>query len=185
MSEAIAVIGLDAFLQAEAASEFRHELVGGRVYGLAGGSERHELASGLLFEAMAPGVRSAGCRPFIANRMLRTPSGNVYYPDIMVACGTAAHRLYETDATLIVAVLSPSTTDVDRREKAVAYAEAPSLQQLILVDPDVRRIEVARPEGGAIRTWEAFGPGSVVRTPYGDIDVDALYEAIDTAATAT
>lgn len=183
MSEAIGFVPFDAFLEGEAVSECRHELVGGRVYALAGGSERHELASGLLFELLAPGARSAGCRPFIANRMLRTPNGNTYYPDVMVVCGPAAHRLYETDASLVVEVLSPSTTDVDHREKAVAYAGTASLEQLILVHPDVPRIEVAQPRDGAVRTWEAFGPGGVIRTAFGDIDVDALYEAITRAAT--
>lgn len=183
MSEAIAFVSLGAFLEREEMSQRRHELVGGRVYAQAGGSERHDLATGLIYELLAPGARSAGCRPFMANRLLRTPSGNAYYPDIMVVCGPAPHRLYETDAALIVDVLSPSTEDVDRREKAVAYAESASLRQLLLVDPDVRRIELAAPGGGAIRLWEAFGAGDLVRTAYGDIDVDALYEAVDRTAT--
>jgi Uma2 family endonuclease len=158
-------------------------LVGGRIYALAGGTERHDLAAGLIYELVAAEARSAGRRPFTANRLLLTPSGNAYYPDVMVVCGSAPHRLYENNASLIIEVLSPSTSDVDRREKAVAYAELASLQQLVLVHPDVRRIEVAEPGGGSIQDWQAFGPGDLVKTAYGDIDLDALYDVIDRTAT--
>lgn len=101
----------------------------------------------------------------------------------MVVCGPAAHRFYEADPALIVEVLSPSTADQDRREKAVAYAASTSLSLLALVDPNIRRIEVARPVEGAITDWTVYGPGDVISSPFGDIDVDALYETIDRTAT--
>jgi Uma2 family endonuclease len=72
----------------------------------------------------------------------------------------APHRLYETDPPLIVEVLSPSTQDQDRREKAVAYAESSDLGLLFLVDPEARRIEVARPAGGRIRDWQDYDPAT-------------------------
>lgn len=168
MSGAIAFCSAEEFLFGEELAERRHELVGGRVYAMAGGSERHDLVAGLIYELVAPGSRLRGCRPFTANRLLRTPSGNLYYPDVLVACGPAPHRLYETGPALIVEVLSPSTADIDRREKAVAHAEAEPLQLLLLVDPDARRIEAARPSGGRVTEWTVFGPGEVVATGFGD-----------------
>ncbi|MGH9056875.1 MAG: Uma2 family endonuclease [Acidimicrobiales bacterium] len=183
MSEAIAVISFDSFIEGEQTAERRHELVGGRIYAMAGGSERHDLAAGLLYELLAPAARSAGCRPFTANRLVHTRTGNAYYPDVVVVCGPAAHRFYEADPALIVEVLSPSTADQDRREKAVAYAASTSLSLLALVDPNIRRIEVARPVEGAITDWTVYGPGDVISSPFGDIDVDALYETIDRTAT--
>jgi Uma2 family endonuclease len=158
VSEAIAFISFDSFVGEEQNSERRHELVGGRVYAMAGGSERHDLAAGLLYEFFAPGARSAGCRPFTSNRLLRTRGGNADYPNVMVVCGPAAHRLYEADPAVLIEVLSPSTADQDRREKAVAYAE--SLVLLALVDPTIRRIEVARPVAGTIRAWTLYGSTS-------------------------
>jgi SAM-dependent methyltransferase len=79
--------------------------------------------------------------------------------------------------------LSPSTAGVERREKAVAYAEATSLRLLVLVDPDTRRLELAWPINGAIDTWDVRGPGDVVATEFGDIDVDAVYDIVDRTAT--
>jgi Uma2 family endonuclease len=185
VTEAIAFTPFESYLDREQLAERRHELVGGRVYALAGGSERHDLAAGLIYEALAPGARSSGCRPFTSNRLVRTRGGNGYYPDVMVACGPAAHRLYETDPAVIVEVLSPSTGDLDRREKAVAYAESTSLALLLLVDPGNRRIEVARPAGGRIHDWTVYGPGDVVSTAFGDLDVDAICDAVDQTATTT
>lgn len=185
MSEAIAYVSFDEFLEAEALSEVRHELVGGRVYVMAGGTERHDLVAGLIFHALTPGALRAGCRPFTGNRILHTPSSSAYYPDVMVVCGRAPDARHETEASLIVEVLSPSTANVDRREKAIAYAAIPTLRWLLLVHPEERRIEVARPDSGAgrILAWESYGPGQVVFTAYGNISVDDLYDLVDRTAT--
>jgi len=183
VSEAIATCSFEDFLEAEQLADRRHELVGGRVYAMAGGSERHDLIAGLTYELVAPEARSRGCRPFISNRLVRTMSGNAYYPDVFVACGGAPHRLYESSPVLVVEFLSRSTADLDRREKAVGYAASESLSLLLLVDPDARRIEAARPAAGKIGAWAAYGPGDVVATEFGDIDVDTLYDVIDRTAT--
>src|SRR2546421_2974532 len=166
MAEVLTYTPFERYLDGEVASQRRHELVGGRVYALAGGSERHDLVAGLLYEILAPGARARGCRPFTANRMVRTDCGNAYYPDVMIVCGAAPHRLYETDPVLIVEVLSPSTQDQDRREKAVAYAESSAMELLLLVDPDARRVEVARPAGGRIRDWRGYGAGGGIAPPH-------------------
>ena len=184
MSEAIAWVSLDDFVSGEERSERRHELVGGRLYLMAGGSERHDLAAGLLYELVAGRARAANCRPFTANRIVHTRHDAAYYPDVMVVCGPAAHRLYETDPTLVIEVLSPSTADTDRREKALAYAASPTLRHLLLVDPDKRRIEVAQ-RTGTDHTWKAYGPGDVVVTDYGPIDLDAFYDQLDSIATTS
>ncbi|MDP9404319.1 MAG: Uma2 family endonuclease [Actinomycetota bacterium] len=84
--------------------------------------------------------------------------------------------------TLVAEVLSPSTTDTDRREKALAFAACPSLRQYILIDPDRRRIEVAVP-GPAGMAWQSYGPGDVVTTPYVALDVDSFYDALEASAT--
>jgi Uma2 family endonuclease len=81
-------------------------------------------------------------------------------------------------------VLSPSTADTDRREKALVYTSSSSLRLYVLVDLDRRRFEVAEVAGGAL-TWQAYGPGETVATPYAVIDVDEFYDAVDATATTT
>jgi Uma2 family endonuclease len=183
MTEAIAHTSFQDFLAAETRSQVRHELVGGRVYVMAGGSERHGLAAQALWEALVPGARAGGCRVFVGNRLLKTPSAATYYPDIMVVCDRAADEHYETTPTLIAEVLSPTTEGTDRREKAESYGRIDSLETYVLMHPAFRRIEVATRDEAGQWQWNALGPGDVWYNPYGDIDVDALYNAIDAEAT--
>lgn len=153
---------------------------------MAGGTERHDVMVNALVDRLRPGARADGCRTFTGNRLLRTSGDSSYYPDFMITCAPAAHPRYETDASLIVEVLSPSTQDRDRREKAVAYVRLPSLGMLLLVDPTSPRIEVARSiEDRIAAGWDACGPGDVLSTPWGDIDLDALYRDVDAEASTT
>jgi Uma2 family endonuclease len=180
--EAVAYTPFEAYLEAERDSLTRHEFVAGRLFALAGASHRHDVIVSELHRRLADGARARNCRSFAHNRLVRTRCGNAYYPDLVVICGPPPNDLYDTDPALVVEVLSPSTTAIDRREKPVAYAEAPSLQMLWLVEPYERKIEVARPAGGRIREWEAFGPGHIIITPWGDVPVDDLYDEVDRLA---
>jgi Uma2 family endonuclease len=183
MTEAIAATSFEDFLVAETKSQVRHELVGGRVYVMSGGTERHELTAQAIWERLVPGARVHGCRAFVGNRLLRTPSTATYYPDVMVVCDPAANEHYETSPTLIIEVLSPSTESTDRREKAENYARIESLDSYVLVHPAFRRIEVAVRDKADQWRWSALGPGDVWYSAYGDIDVNMLYDAIDAEAT--
>jgi Uma2 family endonuclease len=184
MSEAIAsYVTFEDFLAGEQESERRHELVGGRVHAMSGGTERHDLIAGLIYEALVPGARAKGCRTFMGNRLLRTRDDSAYYPDVMVVCGKAPHVQHETDPTLIVEVESPSTRNIDRREKVIAYAHTTSLRLVLLVDPDDRRIEAAYPQEGRVHHWTVFGPGDLIPAEYGVLHIDALYDELDAIAT--
>src|SRR4051794_36883964 len=138
-AEELSWASFEEYLLREQAASRRHEFVGGRVYVMAGGSERHDLVTGLVYERLPPRARREGCRPFTSNRLVRAGDAG-YYPDVLIVCGNAVDRLYENDAALIVEVSSPSTVDVDRREKAAAYAQLPSLRLYILIDPDRPRL---------------------------------------------
>lgn len=181
MSEALATTSFEDFLAVERLGVQRHEWVGGLIYAMAGGTERHDAAVEALRDILGPGARAAGCRRFTGNRLVRTAAA-AYYPDLLVVCGKAADH-YETDAALIVEARSPSTADVDRREKAVAYQGLPGLGHYLIVDPYYRRIDVATRGGDRSWAWATSGPGAVVLTPYGDIDVDDLYDEIDATST--
>jgi Uma2 family endonuclease len=180
VSEAASAVTFEDFLAGERAGGLRREWVGGFVYAMVGGTERHDTMVEALRDVLGAGARQAGCRRFTGNRLVRTPSA-AYYPDLLIVCGKAADDYYETDASLIVEVRSPTTADVDRREKAVAYATLPGLGHYLLVDPYYRRIEVGVRSSEGWR-WETFGPGAVVLTPYGDIRIDALYDEVDAAS---
>jgi Uma2 family endonuclease len=182
MAEALVLTTVEEFLAGELLAQQRHELVSGRLYALAGGSARHNALALLIYELIGPKARAHRCRTHAFDRLLRTRNGNLYYPDLMVLCSPPTRDLYDTDPTMIVEVLSPSTQHIDRREKASLYAESPSVKLLLLTDQNIRRIEVARLSEGRIEGWQAYGPGEFVPTPYGDIEIDALYDLLDQTA---
>jgi Uma2 family endonuclease len=181
-AETVRALTLDDFLAFEQKhGDRRHELVGGRVYDMAGGTERHELLKGAIYTRWRAKAFAVGCRAF-TGRMLRVPSGNVYYPDVFIVCMKSADALYENDAAVIVEVSSPSTRGVDRREKVAAYAQLSSIRFYAVVDPLFRHVEVAEWIDGDI-SWTALGSGEVLMCPYGDINIDDLYDEIDSIAT--
>ncbi|MGH9129649.1 MAG: Uma2 family endonuclease [Acidimicrobiales bacterium] len=182
MSEQSAeVLTLPEFLAWEATQPGRHELVGGRAYAMVGGSQRHSLVKDQLREAMGPMARERGCRPFGSDRRLVTASGNAYYPDLMICCGPATHDMYETDAVLVLEVLSPSTRSTDRREKLLSYAALASIEAYVMVEPDLRHFQVVRWEDG-IPAWEELGPGDLLTTSFGVLSIDEIYDVVDSTA---
>lgn len=143
-------VTFEEYLHAELATDQRCEWVGGEVYAMSGGSERHDLLAGLLYRVLAPAAEARGCRAFQQNRKVKLQDAAYYYPDVLVVCpsGSRPDRLFERDLTIVVEVLSPSTERIDRVEKASAYVGAPSFELYVVADPERRRIELGRPDGG-------------------------------------
>lgn len=181
--QAITTLTLSEFLTWEEHQPQRHELVGGRVYSMSGGTERHGLMTGHLFTLFAAGAMPKRCRAFQSDRKLQVASGDVYYPDVLVSCGKAADVQYESDATVVVEILSPSTRVQDRREKVRSYGTLPSISQYIVVEPDLRRVEVAHWGKDRDLSWATLGPGDQLHTAYGTWAIDDIYDAVDALAT--
>lgn len=168
---------VEGYLELESRSDVRHELVGGRVYAMSGGTERHDLAAFWLARRLAETFEPRGCAVFPHNRKLRVD--DVFrYPDILVRCGRPADQHYELDAVLVVEVLSPESAVRDRRDKASNYARLPSLAAYVVIDPDRPRIEVYAIEDGRW-TWRVYGPGAKLHLDGVDVDVDEMYAYLD------
>lgn len=148
---------------------------------MAGGTERHDLAAQLLYETVVGEARLRRCRTFVGNRLLRSPADVSYHPDLMIVCRPAAHMLYETSPVVIVEVASPSTIGIDRREKAIAYASIDTVTQYAIVEPNMRRIEVADRAGDGW-SWRPLGPGDVWHAHHCPIVVDEFYDRLDADA---
>lgn len=142
----------EEFLRFEAAyaGDERFELQGGTVVMMSGGSERHDLMVMALFRLIDPAFSGGPCRIFVHNRKLRTSDKDGWYPDLLVRCGPAAHRLYETDARVVVEVLSPSNDPRDRTARLYAYQSLRSVEIILFVDPERRVATVHQ------RTAEGF-----------------------------
>lgn len=180
VAEEIPFLSFENYLAAEKQSTKRHEYVYGRVYVMAGSTDRHNMMVGAIFARLRSNALAAGCRPFVTDHLIRL--GDVaYYPDVYVTCSPSGEGTYQRDLSLVVEVLSPSTADTDRREKAGVYASAPSFEQYLVVHPEWRRVEVATKASDGRLQWEVHGGGSIVFTRFGELNVDELYGEVDSA----
>jgi Uma2 family endonuclease len=172
---------VDAYIAGENDGVIRHEYVDGRIFAMAGASERHNLIKlnlAVWLHARLP----AGCRLFDGDMKLRldTPQDTrFYYPDIFIACGQHNLDQYDrTDAQLIIEVLSPSTARVDRYEKMQAYTALPTLAEYLIVEQDVPRAELFRRR----TAWavEMYGWGDIIQldSVAGPVDLTTIYRSV-------
>lgn len=135
------------YLAGENDGNVRHEFVNGRIFAMAGGSERHNIIKLNIAAAFNASV-SERCRVFDGDMKLRVADGaetRFYYPDVFVSCEPGDPDGHvRSDAVLVIEVLSPSTARVDRLEKFAAYTTLPMLSEYALVDQSVPKVEVFR-----------------------------------------
>ena len=140
-------LGTEEYLEGEIFADVRHEYIAGDVYAMAGATERHNRIAGNLFFQLRSSARGSDCGVFVSDMKLRTGEDNsfdtcFYYPDVMLSCNNDDdHPLYKTSPCLISEVLSPSTENVDRREKLLVYKNMPNLRYYILVSSMQELIE--------------------------------------------
>lgn len=126
------------FLAFEAASEFKHELIDGVVYDMAGGTGEHsQIAANIIFSLMSQ-LDASSCRVNTSDMMLKVRDDRYFYPDVSVVCG---HPEYEDDTRLalvnpilVVEVTSPSSADADRGPRRESYMRLPSVQAYLVID---------------------------------------------------
>lgn len=147
------VLSVADYLESEQLSEIKHEYLAGQVLAMAGASDRHGLIAMALGVALHSMARKRGCQLFMADMKVRVNDGEdsyFYYPDLLLACDPEdrASPYYRTHPCLIVEIASPSTARIDRREKLFAYRHIPGLREYLIIDQDVRRVDIFRyPEG--------------------------------------
>lgn len=156
-------LSVEDYLHFEEQGETRHEYLDGQIYAMAGTTRRHNTITLNIAARLHDRVRGTPCRIYMTHVKVRIPFGNAfYYPDVLVGCEPGDdHELYLTQPCLIVEVLSPSTENIDRREKLFAYRTLPSLREYVLIACEGRKVEVFRREVGSdwsLTTLEADDP---------------------------
>ncbi|MGB3683114.1 MAG: Uma2 family endonuclease [Rubrobacteraceae bacterium] len=179
-------LSVEEYLELERISEVRHELVAGEVHAHAGGTRRHDVLSVNILAALWNAARGGPCRVHSGDRMLRTAGDVFYYPDVMVVCPPedepgSDEALFEDSPCLVVEVTSPSTENIDRREKLLAYRNTTSLKAYLIVDQRELRVERHwRDESGRWWRAEAVGTEGVVPIPCPETELTLpqIYEGL-------
>lgn len=145
------------FLAWDATQTTRHEFVRGEVFAMAGAGERHVTVALNVAIALRQHLAGTPCRTFITDMKLRVDAADAFfYPDVMVTCSPrdAEQSHVKSEPVLVVEVLSPATAAFDRGDKFAAYRGLPSLKEVLLVDPDLRRCDLFRRQ--ALEAGEAW-----------------------------
>lgn len=135
------------YMRFEAQAHERHEFVGGLILAMAGGTLEHARRTATIITQLGEQLRGRRCSVFDANARVRVrETGNAYYPDASVVCEQAEvdpdDELSITNPVVLVEVLSPSTAEYDRTDKLADYQRRPSVQHVVHVLHDSRRVEV-------------------------------------------
>jgi Uma2 family endonuclease len=142
------------YLRVEEDSGIKHEFADGQVWAMSGGSPGHAriIANVSTLLNIALGARRSDV--FSSELRIRVLAVNrATYPDVSVICDHVeldpedpkGHTAL--NPTLLVEVLSPSTAEYDQGEKLAYYKQIPSLQEIMLVHHDARRVVVWRRTG--------------------------------------
>jgi Uma2 family endonuclease len=153
---------LAEFLRWNDGTDARYELVDGRVVSMAPPNDAHGTITVNLAVALANALQPP-CRVAAEAGILRPNRDDSYYvADLGVTCGQAADtRQHLPEPILIVEVLSPTTEDHDRGRKIPDYRGIPSLQEILVVASQERRVELWRREGDHWRVEDLIGEASV------------------------
>jgi Uma2 family endonuclease len=155
------------YVMLEEMAAVKHEYLDGNVWAMAGGSPEHARVQVNVSALLSRQLAGRPCSVYSSDLRIRVKAtGLGTYPDVTVVCGALEldpedpkqHTV--VNPSLVVEVLSPSTEDYDRGEKLDQLKRIESLNGVVLVAHDERRVEV----------WTREGDSWIVRT-YRDDDV--------------
>jgi len=153
---------VEEFLAWDDGTDRRYELVDGRIVAMAPPSEAH----GTIVANLAAELRNRlrpPCRVVGEAGVVPADRDDSYYQtDLLVTCAPPERgRRHPVDPVLIVEVLSPSTADHDRGRKVEDYSRLPSVQEILLVSSEERRV----------RSWRRDGPRWIVEDLIGEAEL--------------
>ncbi|MBC8070357.1 MAG: Uma2 family endonuclease [Deltaproteobacteria bacterium] len=169
------------YLEWERAQPDKHEFHLGEVFGMAGGSPRHNYLAIAVAGELRAAARGRGCVVLSSDqRIAAMPGARYVYADAVVVCGGVQTEAAATDVlsnpTVVIEVLSTSTEAYDRGAKWEAYQRIPTLTDYLLVAQNQVRVEhYHRESDGAWRyqVWEAGTSATVAEGLV--VAIDAVY----------
>ena len=173
---------LAEFLRWNDGTDARYELVDGRIVSMAPPNDAHGTIVANIGAEIGSRLRPPG-RVAAKPGIVRPHRDSYYVADLGVTRGPAADtRQHLPEPVLIVEVLSPSTEDHDRGRKVPDYREIPSLQEILVVASQERRVELWRREGDHWRVDDLIGETTVrLESCDASIPLAAIYAHVDLA----
>ena len=146
------LLTVDQFYQWVVEQEHKFELVDGEPVMMAGANRRHDRIAANAIRVIGNHLQGHRCQPFTSDTYLRIPAGNLRQADMGIDCGRFEDTSLEaSEPVLVLEILSPTTRMFDRNEKLEEYKTIPTLEYILLVDPDFPQARLYRRD--ADRDW--------------------------------
>ena len=133
-------LSLREYLDAEEASEVRHEYLNGEVFEMEAASIHHQTIAGNLIRRRGDCLDGQDCRVLPAPRTATATNGLYTYPDVVIVCGRIetwpTDRNTAANPRVIIEVLSKTTEGYDRGRKFDSYLGLSSFVEYVCVAQD-------------------------------------------------
>lgn len=168
-------MSLDEFLEWDDGTDTPYELYDGRPVAMNPPRPRHAGLVASLVVAIQTKLPTP-CRIY-ANGGVIKPSDDRNYrtPDLVVACKISDQPWVEAPS-LIVEVLSPSTKKVDAGEKLAFYGDIETVEEIVLVWSNSRRVDLWQREPGSWTVRSFIGSSALpLRVTTGPVPLDEIF----------
>ena len=169
---------VEEFLVWHDGTDRRHELINGHVVAMAPPSEAHAAIVISLGAELRSRLRPP-CRVLGEAGVLLVDRNDTYYQvDLAVTCAPPDRtRHHVMDPVLLVEVLSPTTEVHDRGRKLEDYCGLPSVNEILLVSSEERRVRYWRRDGRRWIVEDLIGEAELrLETVSEPIPLAAIYE---------
>jgi Uma2 family endonuclease len=176
----------EEYLMLEEKAERRSQFYLGEIFLMAGATRRHNVISTNVTANLHAQLRRKPCEIYQNDMRVKIHKNFYTYPDVVVVCGEPKierrHGENLLNPIVLIEVLSRSTEQFDRGEKAKNYRTIDSLQELILISQDKPGIEhYARQPNGAWLISEITGAQAVLKLDSIECELHLadIYERVD------
>ncbi len=169
----------EEYLATEPASALKREYIDGRVYAMAGAGYNHNCIAVNVLGEFRNHLKGTPCATFMADIKLKLGKDYVY-PDVLVDCSKMqGDDVFSTEPVIIVEVLSRSTRRTDTTTKLIRYINLPSLQEYVLIEPDIVSVQVLRRSKNWLPDYFFLGDNVSFESIGLTLPVEDLYDRVD------
>jgi Uma2 family endonuclease len=164
-------MSLAEFLEWDDGTDVRYELIDGHVVAMAPPSPRHSAIAGRLARLIGSALKPP-CEVYMEAGIVTPGHADTYLQaDLAVSCRPLdEHDRNLAEPVLIVEVESPGTVRHDRGVKVDRYRQVPSVQEVLLVSSEERRVQLWRRENARWTVEDVIGD-ALLRLESCDLDI--------------
>lgn len=167
------------YLTSEAESPIKHEYIAGQVYAMAGAGYNHNCISANVLRKFGNHLEGTPCATFMADLKVRIGQDYVY-PDVLVDCSKmSGSDDVSTSPVIIVEVLSRSTRKTDTTTKLLRYINLPSVQEYVMIEPDIVSVQVLRRKNQWLSEYYFLGDAVTFESIGLSLKVEDIYDRVD------